>query len=148
MEVILLQDVSKLGKKGQIIKVSDGYAKNFLFPRKLAIVASQKGIEIKNEQDKAKREEYEANRKAAIALKGEIAKVTVEVFATAGKEGKMFGSISGKEVCEALKSQFGFDVDRKKIVGDNQIKVFGESQMKAELFKDVIATINVEVKAK
>ncbi len=148
MEVILLQDVSKLGKKGQIIKVSDGYAKNFLFPRRLAIVATQKGIEIKNEQDKAKREEFEANRKKAQELKATLSDLTVEVFSTAGKEGKMFGSISGKEVCEALKAQYGYEVDRKKIVGDNQIKVFGESQIKVELFKDVIATINVEVKAK
>lgn len=146
MEVILLQDVKKVGKKGQIINVSDGYAKNFLFPKKLAVIASSKGIEIKNEQDRQKKEEYEANKKKAQELKELLKDIIVQVSAKGGKDGRMFGSISAKEVCEELKKQFGYDVDRKKVIGENQIKTFGVTQLKFELFKDVVATVKVQVK--
>lgn len=148
MEVILLQDVKKVGKKGEVVKVSDGYAKNFLLAQKLAVPASEKGLEIKHEQDANAKAKYEADKKAAQELKEKLKEVVVHTIATGGKEGKMFGAISGKQVCEELEKQYGYVVDRKKFVGENSVKSFGTTELKIELFKDVIATIKVEVKEK
>ncbi len=146
MEVILLSDVKNVGKKGQIVDVSDGYAMNFLYPRKLAVAATTKGKEIKEQQDKEAKELYEANKAKAIELKAQIESIRLEFKAKCGNDGRMFGAISSKEIVEQLKTKYSIVVDKKKIVGESSCKTFGTSKIKIELFKDVIATINVDVK--
>ena len=148
MEVILLQDVKKVGKKGEVVKVSDGYAKNFLLARHLAVVASEKSLEIKGQQDKAVQDKYEADKKQAQELKTKIEEVTLKLEATSGGQGKMFGAVSSKQISEELEKQFGYVVDKKKFVGENTIKTFGTTILKVELFKGVVAQIKVEVKEK
>lgn len=148
MEVILLQDVKKVGKKGEVVKVSDGYAANFLFPKKLAVNATQKAQEIKAEQDKQAKEDYEAHKQKAIELKGKIESVSVVLYASSGKDGKMFGAISTKEVTEELKKQHNIDIDKKKFIGESSIKNIGTTILKNELFKGVVAQVKVEVKEK
>lgn len=148
MEVILLQDVKKVGKKGEVVKVSDGYAKNFLLARHLAVIASEKSLEIKDQQDKEAKALYEQNKAKAKELKEKIEKITVEIEATSGGQGKMFGAVSNKQICEELEKQYGFVVDKKKFIGDSTIKTFGLSILKVELFKDVVAQVKVNVKEK
>lgn len=148
MEVILLQDVKKVGKKGQIIKVSDGYAMNFLFPRKLAVNATEGGLKVKAEQDKKAHDEWEANKAKALELKEKLEKVVVKLTASTGKDGRMFGAISTKEIVEELKKQFGFEVDKKKFIGETTIKTLGVTILKNELFKGVVAQVKCEVKEK
>jgi len=148
MEVILLQDVKKVGKKGEVVKVSDGYAKNFLLARHLAVVSSEKSREIKSQQDQAAKDKIEADRQQAVLLKGQIEGVTLKMEATSGAQGKMFGAISSKQIGEELEKQFNIAIDKKKFVGDNTIKTFGTTILKIELFKGVVAELKVEVKEK
>jgi len=146
MEVILLADVKKIGKKGQIVKVADGYAMNFLIKQHLAVNATEKGREIKAEQDKKAAEEYAANKALAEELKQKIESIRVIVKAKGGADGRMFGCISTKEVVQELSKQHGLVIDKKKIISDVNINCFGTTKLKVELFKGVIATLNVEVK--
>ena len=148
MEVILLADVKNVGKKGQIVEVSAGYATNFLIKRKLAVPSTEKSREIKKEQDEAAKALFEQNKANAIELKEKLEKVRVQCSAKAGSDGRMFGSISTKEVVEELNKQFGLVIDKKKFLGDTSIKSFGTSKLSIELFKGVIASIYVDVKEK
>ena len=100
MQVILLKDVKNVGKEGQIVKVSDGYAQNFLIARKLAVPATEKSLEIKQKQDDQKVQEFENRRQEALKLKAEIENVRVTIYAGAGKDGRMFGAVSAKQICE------------------------------------------------
>lgn len=148
MEVILLSDVKKVGKKGEIIKVSDGYARNFLIPSKLAVPATAVNKDIKAKNDQKEKEEYEANKQKAIDLKNQLEKIHVIAYAKAGKEGNMFGAISTKEVASILENEHNIKIDKKKFVGETNLKSFGVHKLKLELFKDVYAVINVEIKEK
>jgi len=148
MEVILLSDVKNVGKKGQIVNVSDGFAKNLLLPRKLAVMATTHSREIKQEQDEKAAELYAANKQKALDLKAKLEAVTVNIVATSGSDGRMFGSISSKEVVEELKKQHNLEVDKKKFIGESIIKCLGVTNLKNELFKGVVATIKVNVKEK
>ena len=125
MKVVLLADVKGSGKKGELVNVSDGYARNFLFPRKLAKEANAQAMnELKNaEEAKAYKikTETEAAQKAAAILEG----MTVKMTAKAGLGGRLFGSVTAKEIAEALKEQFKVDIDKRKIVVDGDIKAFG-----------------------
>lgn len=145
MQVILLQDVKKIGKKGSIVNVSDGYAKNYLIPHKLAVNATAKGMEIKQEQDAAAKALFDENKAKAQALKQTLADIVVKVGATAGKDGRMFGSISSKEIAEELQKQYQITVDKKKFVGTTMLKELGMHTVEVELFKDVIASFKVNV---
>ena len=148
MEVILLQDVKNVGKKGEIVKVADGYARNFLLARKMAVPASAKWIAIKNKQDQEEQERYKQAKQEAGELKNKLEETTVVIYATAGKEGKMFGAISARQICDEIKKQHGYDVDKKKFIGENSIKVLGTTVLENELFKGVVAKIKVDVRAK
>lgn len=145
MKVVLLADVKGSGKKGELVNVSDGYARNFLFPRKLAKEANAQAMnELKNaEEAKAYKikTETEAAQKAAAILEGK----TVKMTAKAGQGGRLFGSVTAKEIAEALKEQFKVDIDKRKIVVDGDIKAFGSYVCEIKLYAGISAKMFVMV---
>ena len=145
MKVILQQDVKGQGKKGQMIDAAEGYARNFLLPRKLAVLATTDAINTMNLKEKARRAEEAANREAAVTLGGKLKNVTVKIAAKGGKEGKLFGAITNKEISEELLNQFGLDVAKQKIVLDEPIKAFGTYEAKARLGYEVVTKFSVSV---
>ena len=142
MKVILTQDVRGQGKKGQLIDAAEGYARNFLLPRKLAVLATADAINTMNLKEKARRAEEAANRQAAVEMGGKLKNVTVKLTA---KGGKLFGAITSKEISEGLASQFQLDVPKQKIVLDEPIKAFGTYEVKAKLGYEVSARFSVSV---
>ena len=145
MKIILKQDVKTIGKKDEIHEVSDGYARNFLLPRKLAVLATADAINTMNLKEKARRAEEAANRQAAVEMGGKLKNVTVKLTAKGGKEGKLFGAITSKEISEGLASQYQLDVPKQKIVLDEPIKAFGTYEVKAKLGYEVSAKFSVSV---
>lgn len=145
MKVILLQDVKGKGKKGQMIEASDGYARNFLLPRKMAIEATADNVNTMKMNDKAKAEQAAREKAQAQEFAQKLKDITVEIKAKAGSGGRLFGSITSAEVSEALKTQFGMNIDKKKIVQEEAIKSFGTFSMKAKLGYEIVATITVHV---
>ena len=145
MKVILQQDVKGQGKKGQMIDAAEGYARNYLLPRKLAILATTDAINTMNLKEKARRAEEAANREAAVTLGNKLKDITVKITAKGGKEGKLFGAITNKEISEALNEQFGLDVAKQKIVLDEPIKAFGTYEVKAKLGYEVTTKFSVSV---
>ena len=146
MQVILLEDVKSLGKKGEIVKVSDGYAKNFVIPKKLGVEATQKNLnELKNQQ---KRESILAQQRLdeAKAYGEKISKETVQLTMKAGEGGRVFGSVSTKEIVTAAKAQFGFDIDKKKLQMPEPIKSFGTYEIPVKLHPQVTTVLKVSVK--
>ncbi len=145
MKVVLLADVKGSGKKGELVNVSDGYARNFLFPRKLAKEANAQAMnELKNaEEAKAYKikTETEAAKKAAELLEGK----TVKMTAKAGQGGRLFGSITAKEIAEAIKSQFKLEIDKRKISVDGDIKAFGSYSCEIKLYAGITAKLFVMV---
>ena len=145
MKVILQQDIKGQGKKGQMIDAAEGYARNYLLPRKLAIPATADAINTMNLREKARRAEEAANREAAVQLGGKLKDVTVKIPARGGKEGKLFGAITNKEIAEALLAQFRLDVAKQKIVLDEPIKAFGTYEVRVKLGYEVTAKFSVSV---
>ena len=146
MQVILLEDVKSLGKKGDTVKVSDGYAKNMLLPKKLAVEATQKAKnELKNQQ---KRDSIIAQNQLdeAKAYGEKIAKETVQLTMKAGEGGRVFGSVSSKEIVTAAKQQFGFDIDKKKLQMPEPIRAFGTYEIPVKLHPQVTTILKVQVK--
>ncbi len=145
MKVVLLADVKGSGKKGELVNVSDGYARNFLFPKKLAKEANAQAMnELKNaEEAKAYKIKTETDnaKKAAAALEGK----TVKLTAKAGQGGRLFGSVTAKEISEAVKQQFKVEVDKRKIVMDGDIKAFGTYNCEIRLYTGISAKIFVMV---
>lgn len=144
MKVVLLQDVKGHGKKGELCNVSDGYARNFLFPKKLAVEADNAALnELKNREEAAahhKQEEIDAANALAAKLDGK----TVEIKAKAGAGGKLFGSVTSKEIANEIADTLGLQIDRKKMsVAD--IKNFGEYTAEIKLYKGISAKITVKV---
>ena len=138
MKVILQQDVRGQGKKGQMIEVAEGYARNYLLPRKLAVPATADAMNTMRLQEKAKKAEAEA---MVEKLKGAV----VKVGAKAGANGKLFGAVTAKEVSEALQSQYGIELAKQKIVMEEPIKSFGTYELKAKLGFEITATVYVVV---
>ena len=145
MEVILLQDVKGVGKKQQTVNVSDGYANNFLFPRKLAVKVSKKSVEIlANQQENARIAEENA-RIAAKELVEKLKEVEVTETLKVGKEGKTFGSISLKQVCDDLLAKYGYDIDKRKFIDKGPLDELGFYHLAVELYKGVVGKVNVQV---
>lgn len=138
MKVILTQDVRGQGKKGQLIDAAEGYARNFLLPRKLAVLATADAINTMNLKEKARRAEEAANRQAAVEMGGKLKNVTVKLTAKGGKEGKLFGAITSKEISEGLASQCQLDVPKQKIVLDEphqglrHLRSQGQARLRSE----------------
>ena len=143
MKVILQQDVKGQGKKGQLVEVSDGYGRNFLLPRKLAVEATAENVNTMKMQDKAKAARLAEEKAAAQALAERLEGVQVKIKARAGQGGKLFGSITSKEISEELKAQFGLDVGKSKIVLSDPIKSFGAFDVKCKLGSEVSGVIHV-----
>ena len=148
MQVILLQDVRGVGKKGQTVDVSDGYGNNFLLPRRLAVLATKRSREILDNQIEAKKQEEANKKKEAEELVVRLKDIILEFQATPGKDGRMFGSISSKQVCEAMKERHGILLDKRKFVEKDTVNVFGITTTKIELYKGVIGTFKVHVSEK
>ena len=146
MKVILLEDVKSLGKKGQTVEVSDGYARNFILPKKLGVEANavnENNLKLqKAHEEKVAKEKLEE----AKALAAKIAEMSVEVSIKSGKDGRTFGSISSREIATAFKAQHGIEIDKKKIVIDEPIKMAGVSIVSIKLHRDVTAKLTVKVK--
>ena len=145
MKVILQQDVKGQGKKGQMVEVSDGYARNFLLPRKLAVEASADAMNTMRLQEKAKQAKMAAEKAQAEAVAERLKSVQVKLSAKAGAGGKLFGSITSKEIAEGLKAQHGIELNKSKIVQDEPIKTFGSFQLKVKLGYEVTGTVYVLV---
>lgn len=146
MEVILLEDVKSLGKKGEIVKVSDGYAKNFVLPKKLGVEANAKNLNELKIQQKRDAKAAENQLLAAQELKKKVEEKTVEVKMKAGEGGRVFGSVSTKEIATAAKQQLGLDLDKKKMQLQEPIKAFGGHEIPVKLHSQVTATLRVSVK--
>ena len=145
MEVVLLEDVKALGKKGQIVKVSDGYGRNFILTKKLGIEATPKNLNDLKLQ-KANEEKIAAeNLAAAKELAAKLEKLSVTLTMKAGEGGKAFGSVSGKEIAKAAADQLGLEIDKKKLVLPEAIKTFGTHEVPVKLHKDVTAKLTVKV---
>ncbi|HOR86300.1 MAG TPA: 50S ribosomal protein L9 [Bacillota bacterium] len=145
MRVVLLQDVKNLGKKDQLINVSDGYARNFLIPKKLAVEATAgklKEIEDRKESGQKKKEK---ELQLAKELADKISKLEISLKTKAGENGKLFGSITGKDIAEAIKSQHNMEVDKKKVVLHDAIKALGTYQVEIKVYPEISAKINVKV---
>ncbi len=148
MKVILLQDVRGQGKKGEMINVSDGYARNFLFPRKLAQEATADNINTMRMNDKAKREKEQRAREEAAALSEKLRELTLTVTAKGGGAGRLFGSVTSQEISDALREQEGVELDRRKIVIDESIKTVGLYTVKVKLGFGIDAPLKVDVQEK
>lgn len=145
MKVVLLQDVKGSGKKGELVNVSDGYARNFLFPRKLAKEANAQAInEIKNAED-SRRFKIETDTANANKSKEKLEDKIISITAKAGKNSKLFGSVTSKEISAEIKKQFGIDVDKRKVTIDGEIKAFGTYNCEVKLYQGVVAKIKVKV---
>ncbi len=144
MKVILTRDVKSLGKKGELVNASDGYARNFLFPRKLAVEANAQAMnELKN-REAAEKFRLETELKNAKETAAKIDGKTVKLTAKAGQGGRLFGSVTAKEVAEQIKAQFGVDIDRRKI-SMSDIKSFGTFNAEIKVYNGVNAAIYVMV---
>lgn len=147
MKVILLEDVKSLGKKGEIVNVNDGYARNFILPKKLGLEATSKNLNDLKLQKQNDEKVAQEKLDAAKALAEEIKEKSITVKIQAGVEGKVFGSISSKEIATEAKKQLNMDIDKKIVIPD-AIKSLGTYNVNIKLHKDVTATLTVKVEAK
>jgi large subunit ribosomal protein L9 len=142
MKVILLQDVKKVGKKGDVVDISDGYARNFLFPRKLAEEANNNNMHILNTKKENERKKKLAEIEAAQKLASELKGKEIKIEAKSGNGGRLFGAITSKDVAELINKQFKLSVDKKKIVMDT-IKVAGSYDIEIKLYPEVSTKMKV-----
>ena len=145
MKVILQQDVKGQGKKGQLVDVSDGYARNFLLAKKLAVLATPENVNTMKQQEKAKKAQMAAEKAEAEATAKKLEGLTEKVVAKAGEGGRLFGAVTGKEIAEALSKQHGITINKAKLVMDEPIKACGGYQIKAKLGYEIVGTVNVMV---
>ena len=145
MKVILQQDVSGKGKRGQLVEVAEGYARNYLLPRKLAVLATADAVNTMQLRDKAKKAEDARLKAEAEAVSAKLKNSPVKVTARAGANGKLFGAVTSKEVSDALQAQYGIELAKQKIVMDEPIKAYGSYELKAKLGYEVSGTVYVMV---
>jgi large subunit ribosomal protein L9 len=147
MKVILLQDIKGTGTNGEVKEVADGYARNFLLPRKLAIPASSGNLNTLKDQQRRDQQRKEGERQKVKQLAEKINQITVTLSTKTGKEGRMFGSITSKQISQALKKDFQLEIEKKKILLDDPIRSLGISKVKVKLQPEVFATLSVQVVA-
>ena len=145
MKVILLTDVKGKGKKDQVLEVSDGYARNFLFAKKLAVEADAKALNELKGREASRQHKYDVEKAAALETARQLESVTLVLRRKAGQDNKLYGAVTTKEIVEQLKQEHGIEVDKKKLSMDTPIKTFGTYKIKAKLFNDVSATVTVQV---
>ena len=145
MEVILLVDVKNVGKKNQTVNVSDGYANNFLLKRKLAVPASKKGLEVLEEQKETARIAEEQAKQDAKALAEKLKTITLEFTAKVGKDNRLFGSVSLKQIEEEMKAKHGIEIDKRKFLDKGPLDMLGSYRLRIELHKGVVGEIHVHI---
>ncbi|MCI9394592.1 MAG: 50S ribosomal protein L9 [Oscillospiraceae bacterium] len=145
MKVILQQDVRGQGKKGQMVEVSDGYARNFLLPKKLAVTATPESINTMKQQEKAKKAQMAAEKAEAEAVSKKLEGLMVKISAKAGEGGRLFGAVTAKEISEALADQHGLNIAKTKLVLEDPIKSCGSYSLKCKLGHEVTGVVNVLV---
>ena len=145
MKIVLIEDVKSLGRKGEVVEVSEGYARNFIIPKKKGVEANNENLNTlklqKANEEKIAKEKLEAARELAAKLNN----ASISLSIKSGKDGRAFGSVSSKEIEEAIKAQLGLEIDKKKLVIAEPIKTFGNHEVKVKLHKDVTAGLNVKV---
>lgn len=144
MKVILLEDVRGSGKSGDVVNVSDGYARNMLIPRGLAVEATPQNVKQLEKKKEAIAKKFAEDKAVALEMKKKLEEITIEVKTKAGKNGKVFGSVTSADIAEALQAQ-GFDVDKKKIQLDSPIKATGTTDVNVKLFTEVSGKVKVNV---
>jgi large subunit ribosomal protein L9 len=145
MKVILLQDVKGKGKKGQMIEVSDGYARNFMLPKKLAIEATADAINTMRMNDKATQERIAKEKAEALALSKQLREMTLVVTAKGGGAGRLFGSVTNQEIADALEKKSGIKLDKRKIVISDPIKAVGTYTVNCKLGYEITAPLTVKI---
>ena len=145
MKVILLQDVKGKGKKGQMLEISDGYARNFLLPRKLAVEATADAMNTKKMNDKAAAEKAAKERTEALDISHKLREMTLTVTAKGGGAGRLFGSVTNQEIADALKAKSGITLDKRKIVISDPIKNVGTYTVQCKLGYEITAPLTVKI---
>lgn len=145
MKVILKQDIKTLGKKESMVEVSDGYARNYLLPKGLAVEASASNLNIMNSKKEAEKSKSEREMAHARELAAKIKDITLVIKAKAGENGKLFGAITSKEISEKLKNSFKLDIDKKKIVLPEALKALGTIEVEIKLYTSVNAKLTVKI---
>ena len=145
MKVILQQDVKGQGKKGQLVEVSDGYGRNFLLAKKLAVLATPENVNTMKQQEKARKAQEAAEKAEAQAIAKKLEDLTVKIAAKAGEGGRLFGAVTAKEVSDALSAQHGISIAKAKLVLEEPIKACGGYKVKAKLGYEISGIVNVMV---
>ena len=145
MKVLLLADVKGQGKKDQIVEVSDGYARNFLFPKKLAVVADAKVMSETKSKEEAKQLKLKEEKSAAKALADKLGTLTVKITASSGGDGRLYGSITSKDIAEKLKEQYNIEIDKRKLVLSENIKSYGTYDVEVKVYPEISAKLKVTV---
>ncbi len=145
MKVILLKDVKSLGKTGDIVKVSDGYARNMLLPKKLAKEATEGNIRSLENKKAAEAEQKAQDKEAAEKIKAQLQNEVITLKSKGGDGGRLFGAVTNVDIAEAIKAQKGFDIDKKKIRIPSPIKTVGTHEAEIKLFTDVNVTVKIDV---
>lgn len=148
MKVILLKDVKNVGKKDQIVEVSQGYGANYLIRNGLAIMYTTGAKNVLDNQIKMRQEDEERKKKQALEIVEKLKDITLEFQAPASKDGRMFGTISPKQICEELNKMFSIELDKRKFVDKFPVNAFGFTRLKIEIYKGVVGTVNVHVSEK
>ncbi|HHU91898.1 MAG TPA: 50S ribosomal protein L9 [Halanaerobiaceae bacterium] len=144
MKVILKEDVKKLGSRGDIVNVSDGYARNYLFPRGLAEEANKGNIQQQKDREKARLKRMKEEKAAAEEMASRMEKEKFVIPVKAGEQGRLFGSVTSKDIADAVEKA-GYEIDRRKIQLDENIKSLGMHKVKVRLYEDVVADIKIQV---
>ena len=145
MKVILMQDVKGKGKKGQMIEVSDGYARNFMLPRKIAVEATADAVNTMKMNDKAAAEKAAKERAEALEISKKLREMTLTVTAKGGGAGRLFGSVTNQEIADALKANTGIALDKRKIVISDTIKSVGTYTVQCKLGYEITAPLTVKI---
>lgn len=145
MKVILQQDIKGKGKRGQMIEVSDGYARNYMLPRKLAVPATTDNVNTMRMTDKAQQEKRQKEREEAFETANRMKKITVTVRAKGGGAGRLFGSVTTQEIADALKKEHGIVLDKRRIVMEETIKTVGEYRVKCKLGYEITAELKLRI---
>ncbi len=148
MKVLLLQDVKGQGKKDQIIEVSDGYGRNFLIAKKLAVIADKSAVNEAKGKEASKQHKLDVQKAEAEALAKSLNDKTLKIVADGGKDGRLYGSVTSKDIAEEFKKQYSLDIDKRKIVLDDPIRAHGVYTVEAKIYNGISATFKVSVVGK
>ena len=145
MKVILLADVKGKGKRDQVIEVPDGYARNYLFAKKLAVAADTQALSALKGREASRRHKYDIDKAAAEEIAKRLESIVLVLHRKAGVDNKLYGAVTTKEITQQLKLEYNIDIDKKKLSMNTPIKAFGTYKIKAKLFSGVSATVTVQV---